>query len=271
MKRQIIWIVAVLTAMGMNAALRTPADALRIASDFVSNSAAVLQRSGPTAGQPGSNSKAVQQSEGQSYIADSAALYFAVNTSSGFVLVGADERLPEVLGYGDNGAFDPKNISPAMRFWLQCYEEELSYSEAVLQSEGRSYSASGPTTKRSAISPVAPLLTCKWNQNAPYNNYAPAYNETGGRCVTGCVATAMAQIMYFHKHPLQGNGSHSYLWVCTEPVGPTGTLSANFGQTAYRWDDMIDNYRNGSTAEQEDAVATLMYHCGVSINMVKYG
>ncbi len=261
MKRQIIWIVAVLTAMGMNAALRTPADALRIASDFVSNSEAVLQRSGPTAKR--SNS-AIDQSpitNHQLHIADSSAAYFAVNTESGFVLVGADERLPEVLGYGDNGAFDADNLSPEFRYWMQCYEEEM----AQIKAEDKQLTVSGP---RKAPSAISPLMTSKWNQSAPYNNYAPMYSETG-RCVTGCVATAMAQVMYYHKHPAQGTGSHSYLWICTEPEESTATatLSANFGQTTYRWSDMLDSYKGYATSEQEDAVATLMYHCGVSIDM----
>ena len=277
MKRNVFVIIALMGAVDFaSPALRTPEDALRIASDFVSNSAAVqqsegrsysvavLQRSGLTAKR--SNSKAIQP-EGQSYIADSSAAYFAVNTGSGFVLVGADERLPEVLGYGDNGAFDSKNISPAMRFLLQCYAEELSYSEAVLQSEGRSYNASGLTAKRSAISPVAPLLTCQWNQSKPFNNLAPSYNNTGGQCVSGCVATAMAQVMYYHKHPAQGTGSHSYLWTCTETPALSKTLSANFGNTTYDWANMLDSYKSSYTSAKAEAVATLMYHCGVAVEM----
>ena len=258
MKRNVFVIIALMGAVGFaSPALRTPEDALRIASDFVSNSEAVLQRSGPTAKR--SNSKAVQQSEGQSYIADSSAVYFAVNTSGGYVLVGAEECLPEVLGYGDNGAFDADNLSPEFRYWMQCYEEEM----AQIKAEDKQLTVSGP---RKAPSAISPLMTSKWNQGAPYNNYAPMYSETG-RCVTGCVATAMAQVMYYHRHPTTGTGSHSYLWICTDPVGPTATLSANFGQTTYRWSDMLDSYKGYATSEQEDAVATLMYHCGVSIDM----
>ena len=191
-------------------------------------------------------------------IADSSAIYLAVNTAPGYVLVGADERLPEVLGYSDHGAFDPQNMAPALRFWLQCYEEELGQI-SNLQSP-----ISNAPRARAAIEP---LCTSRWNQGDPYNTYAPYYNDQSGRCVTGCVATAMAQIMYFHKHPAQGTGSHSYLWVCTDPVGKSATLSANFGQTTYRWDRMLDSYRSGYTNEQMEAVATLMYHCGVSIDM----
>ena len=251
MKRLLMIGIALWAAIQLSAALRTPADALRIADEFMSVSA-----SGPSVKR--SISASGQSGKAGLVVADSSAIYLAVNTAPGYVLVGADDRLPEVLGYSDNGAFEPDHIAPALRFWLNSYEEELSN----MSSSSRTTSAS-----RKSLSPVEPLLTTKWNQGDPYNTFAPNYNDNGGRCVTGCVATAMAQIMAFHRHPAIGTGSHSYLWVCTDPVGKSATLSANFGQTAYRWDKMLDNYKSGYTNEQMEAVATLMYHCGVSIDM----
>ena len=254
--RKILMIVALFATVHICAALRTPSDALRIADEFVESSKVLKQRSAQTAQRSNSVSGLT--------IADSSAVYFAVNTANSFVLVGADDRLPEVLGYSDSGTFDPDNISPQMRYWLNSYEEELSnLKQRSAQTAQRSNSANG-------LSAVSPLMTSKWNQSSPYNNYAPAYNDEGSKCVTGCVATAMAQVMYYHKHPAKGTGSHSYLWVCVDPIGKSGTLSANFGSTTYKWSNMIDNYRTGYTTEQADAVATLMYHCGVSINM-SYG
>ena len=241
MKKHLLLLLTVWTALHLSAAIRSPQDALRIAAGF---------RSLPT-----SAMRKAQGDVNASLIVDSTKTYYAVNTTKGYVLVGADERMPEILGYSDNGSFEKENMAPSLRFWLACYAEELDEN------------GSSPMYSPQAISAIEPLMTCKWNQNTPYNNYAPTYNETGGRCVTGCVATAMAQVMYYHKYPSQGTGSHSYLWICTQPVGPTGTLSANFGQTTYHWENMLDSYRNGGTAEQEDAVATLMYHCGVSIDM----
>ena len=250
MKRLSIILTALVAAMQLPAALRTPADALRIADEFVEANG--VRRA------PGKSPITNQQSQ----IADSSALYLAVNTARGYVLVGADERLPEVLGYGE-APFDPDNISPAFRFWLSCYEEELAqmsnHQSSIINHQSRK-----------ALSAVSPLCTSTWNQGSPYNNYAPAYNESGSKSVTGCVATAMAQVMYYHKHPAKGLGSHSYLWIATDPVGQMGTLSANFGQTTYDWTNMLDSYRSGATSVQEDAVATLMYHCGVSVEM-NYG
>ena len=248
MKRLLIIGIALWAAVHLSAGIRTAADALRIAEDFMETSSPRIPRA------PGQSPITNHQSQ----IVAESDLYLAVNTAPGYVIVGADERLPEVLGYSDQGAFDPENMAPALRFWLQCYEEELDQI---------SNQKSKISNLKSQIAAVEPLCSSRWNQGDPYNTYAPYYNDQSGRCVTGCVATAMAQIMYFHKHPAQGTGSHSYLWVCTDPVGKSATLSANFGQTTYRWDRMLDTYKSGYTNEQMEAVATLMYHCGVSINM----
>ncbi len=238
----IVWIV-LLCSVHAVAALRSTDEALRIAAEFTMSS---------------SGMRASARDQQSATIAVQDAVYYAVNTRGGFVLVGADDRMPEVLGYSDSGEFDPQNIAPSLRYWLQCYVEEL---------EALSTQESAVRGQQSALKAVEPLMTSKWNQGSPYNSLAPYYNDNGGQCVTGCVATAMAQVMYYHKYPAQGTGSHSYYWICTEPVGKAATLSANFGSTTYQWGKMIDNYRSGYTPEQADAVATLMYHCGVSIEM----
>lgn len=244
MKRIIVIGLAVWTAISMSATMRSSEEALRIAGEFSKTNIRHMPGHSPVAGR-------------KSEIADSSSVYFAVNTADGFVLVGADDRLPEVLGYSESGSFEPDQMPPAMRYWFDCYAEEM---ESI-------NSQSSIRRQQASISAVAPLMASKWNQSAPYNNLAPAYNDEGSKCVTGCVATAMAQVMYYHKHPQTGTGSHSYLWVCTNPAGKSGTLSANFGNTTYDWVNMLDNYRTGYTATQADAVATLMYHCGVSIDM----
>jgi len=102
---------------------------------------------------------------------------------------------------------------------------------------------------------VGPLLTTTWNQWPYYNDFCPPGTPTG------CVATAMAQIMKYHNHPAQGTGSHSY------SHATYGTLSADFGATTYQWNNMPSSLTAGSTPEQKNAVATLMYHCGVAVEM----
>ena len=252
MKRLLIIGMALWAAVHLSAGIRTAADALRIAEDFMETS---VPRASRIPRAPSSPSSAGPM------IADSSAIYLAVNTSPGYVLVGADERLPQVLAYSDTVAFDPENISPEFQYWMTCYEEELNQiQQRTGLSAKRSISASGLTA-------IPPLCPSQWNQSAPYNKFAPMYNDKGGQCVTGCVATAMAQIMFTHRYPQYGTGSHSYLWVCTNPVGATATLSADFGQTVYQWENMLPSYKSGYTLAQADAVATLMYHCGVAVNM----
>lgn len=107
---------------------------------------------------------------------------------------------------------------------------------------------------------VQPLLTTEWGQTSPYNNLCPEYAD-GKRCKTSCVATAMAQIMRYHKYPTQGKGQKSIKW---EYGTRKATLSADFGATTYLWDDMLDNYRGQYTPTQADAVATIMYHLGIA-------
>lgn len=107
---------------------------------------------------------------------------------------------------------------------------------------------------------VAPLLMTEWGQNAPYNNLCPEYSP-GHRCKTSCVATAMAQIMRYHKYPAQGRGEKSIKW---SYGSLSATLTAAFGATTYRWDEMLDNYRGSYTQAQADAVATIMYHFGIA-------
>lgn len=115
---------------------------------------------------------------------------------------------------------------------------------------------------------VEPLVTTKWNQDAPFNNFAPEYtddNNNTQRCATGCAATAMAQIMKFHNWPEQGVGHYSY------EHQSFGTISSDFSEHVYDWTNMIDRYNNGEYSNvQADAVALLMKDCGVSLNM-NYG
>ena len=99
-----------------------------------------------------------------------------------------------------------------------------------------------------------------WGQGEPFNNKCPEIN--GERTVTGCVATAMSQIMYAHKYPTKGAGSHSYT---TETKKLN--VSANFGNTTYDWENMIPSYKGSYTTTQADAVATLMFHAGVAADM----
>ena len=179
------------------------------------------------------------------------AVYVFNSTDEGFVLVSAEDNARTVLGYSDEGIFDANNIPENMQFWLQMYADEMRREAKGerLEAEEEAY----PT--------IAPLLgETVWGQGEPFNNKCP---EIDGKCaVTGCVATAMSQIMYAHKYPTKGTGSHSYT---TETKKLK--VSANFGNTTYDWANMIPDYNKSYTSTQADAVATLMFHAGVAADM----
>ena len=176
---------------------------------------------------------------------------------SGFVVVAGDDRLPQVLGYGESGKFVADKLPIAMQDWMA----EMNREIAFLQSH--SGVAAHKPAKRAE--PIYPLMTTFWDQGWPYNMLCPTYNGNSERAVTGCVATAMAQIMNFHKWPLRGTGSHTYNCNVND-TDPT-TLSANFSESFYEWDKMLDVYNQDSSEESCYAVAKLMSDAGISIDM----
>ena len=186
--------------------------------------------------------------------------YFVFNngTDDGYVIVSGDDKAAPVLGYSDEGTFDVNNIPDGLQYWLDYYASEMSYLRAHPQ-------AGGITPRSELTTSVSPLLTTLWNQGAPYNDQCPTYS--GGRTVTGCVATATAQIMKHYNWPAQGSGSHTY--ECNVNKEGYQTLSADFNVT-YDWDNMLDDYSSSYTTVQANAVATLMYHLGVASEM-NYG
>lgn len=190
---------------------------------------------------------------------------------TGFVIVSADDRFRPIVGYSDEGTFDVQNMSPDLAFYLGKIIEARTSPNAVIisgtEEEWQSVASSGRMLSRNGGRGVNYLCTTKWNQDSPYNLYAPeASNGPGGRCYAGCVATAMSQIMKYWDYPVHGNGSHTYdaggWW---GPYYPN--LSANFGATTYDWKNMPIWINNGSPQVEIEAIATLMYHCGVAVNM----
>ncbi len=184
------------------------------------------------------------------------------DNGSGFVIVAADDRITPIIAYSDLGTVAGE-IPPSVDAWLQEYELQIEFligkfhdvpsrvSDSWLQ-----LSESGATTPQPlATTVVAPLLSTTWGQSPYYNNLCP----TG--TYTGCVATAMAQVMKYWNHPYVGEGQHSYTHVTY------GHLSADFKNTYYNWTSMPNTLTSSSSALQMNAVATLMYHCGVAVEM----
>ncbi len=186
--------------------------------------------------------------------------------TNGFVIVAGDDNVTPILGYSDEGTFDPNNMNKSVQKWLEGYKNEIRYTidnnisaTQEIQEEWTNYiNGSNQSASRAAAS-VNPLISTKWNQAPNENGLCPYDNTYNQRTVTGCPATAMAQIMKYWNYPAKGTGFHSY------NHQTYGTLSANFGSTTYQWGSMPNTLSSAN-----NAVATLMYHCGVAVEM-NYG
>ena len=210
------------------------------------------------------------------------AVFVFNSTDKGFVLVSAEDDARAVLGYSDEGTFDANHIPENMQFWLKMYADEMRrLGEEAIRREGAVSDRSekgdeekkairreakgerrlGDEAEEESYPTINPILgETVWGQGEPFNNKCPEIN--GERTVTGCVATALSQIMYVHKYPTKGTGSYSYT---TETKKLK--VSADFGSTTYDWANMIPDYTGSYTTTQADAVATLMFHAGVAAEM----
>ncbi len=143
--------------------------------------------------------------------------------------------------------------------------------DAYLQDE-KTFKTELTSDKYEPLEEFGPLLTTVWHQDDPYNLFCPT--GVNGRCVVGCGATAISQILAYHRWPMEGTGSYSYYWwgdySCEEydPL-PGCTLTADFSD-AYDWDNILDIYYGSETIEQKYAVAELCYEAGVAHDM-SYG
>lgn len=234
---------------------RTPQEAANIASQFISQShtTPVWRIQSASAATMENEPVELVYTQYQLDSATPAVFVFNHTRAEGFVLVSAEDNARAILGYSDHGHFDQTDIPENMQLWLQMYAEELAYT-AQLPKRVASY-----PSLNTQYPDIAPLLgDTQWGQGKPFNNMCPIID--GERSVTGCVATALSQIMYKHQYPLHGIGSHSYRL-------KNGTqLSVDFSQATYDWENMIPIYKS-YTQEQADAVAELMFHVGVACNM----
>lgn len=182
-------------------------------------------------------------------------VYIVGTGGQGYLVLSADDVAPAVLGYSDNGGFDPQNIPSNMQEWLNGYSDVIALAA---ERGGRVLQAPA----NPALKDIAPMVKTRWNQGEPYNILCPMQTINGQvyRTYTGCVATAMAQVLKTYEYPTQGFGSNSYTW-------NNQTLSFDFGNTTFDWANMTDIYNNNSTIEEEDAVAELMYACGIASYM----
>ena len=188
---------------------------------------------------------------------------YNVQDKAGFVMVSADDHAIPILAYAAQGEFEPDNMPANLKAWLSVYEKEISAlaeNDKAAAGEALPGWEVWPEADTRAPSAIVLLPTAEWDQTAPFNNLCP--QDGPERALAGCVATAMGIIMKYHQWPEKGTGSHSYTTQSLQI-----RLSADFN-VAYDWDNMPDEaYNRRWSAARQQAVATLIYHCGVAANM----
>ena len=177
----------------------------------------------------------------------------------GFAVVTSDDRYESVIGYSTSSYTD--TIPCGLKWWLEAVDNNMRTLESPTNKKAKT---------RASSSGAGPLLTTIWGQNRPFNDNCTFTNGNNHyQCVTGCVATAMAQVMNYYKFPERGTGSNSY--DITYNKSFTITFSEDFSQSVYDWVNMLDDYKsyyyNHTQDSKTKAVAKLMKDCGVSVNM----
>ena len=203
-----------------------------------------------------------------------AAAFYVFNTEDGFVIVSADDCETPIIGYSHEGRFDPNEVPVQMEAYLQDFVERIQYgienhieADELTARQWEMVKAIGRLNESKTASAVEPLLTEMWEQGCHYNELCPTFSKVPcGHAEVGCVAVAMGQIMHYWRYPNTGWGSHSYYHM----GNVNATLSADFGNTVYDWDHMPDSLTDDSSDIEVEAVATLLFHCGVSVDM-NYG
>ncbi len=208
------------------------------------------------------------------------ATFYTFNIGEGFVIVAGDDRARPILAYSDESTFDGDNLPPHVAFFLGEYSREMeavtascTSDESILRQWNQLVHNEISHTKTGEVV-VGPLLNNKWDQKQYYNSYCPTDSHgMGGHALVGCGALVMGQVMHYWRFPETGNGYHSY--TCNYAAygngyGDYGELFADFGSTSYNYAQMPEKLVGTSSNVQKIAVAKLLYHCGVAVDMV-YG
>ena len=213
------------------------------------------------------SAKAAPRMSVSSAVSPSATCYyvFANGEDKGFTIVSGDDRMPEVVGYSAQGTYDPDHLPANYVGFMKAYQETV---EALLKGDaqvsGGLAEARQWRAELASSAAVAPLLDgIKWDQREPYNNMCPLYEGTN-RSVTGCVATAMAQVMMYYQYPKELETTIKAYNTQTYGIQIPEISSG----ATYDWDNMLPDYsKSDYNSAQADAVAKLMYHCGAAVKM----
>lgn len=190
-------------------------------------------------------------------------LMYIFNADNGYVVISGDRRTVPILAYSHHQTYRETDVIPPVKMWLDHYQSQLRDMKAC-SSTATPYSAVWGRLRAGERSRsernVEPLIRSHWGQGKFYNYYCPKdFSGENDRVVTGCVATAMAQLIYYFRFPDTGIGSYSY----TDST--YGEQWADYGHTTFDYAAMCDN-----PTSINEAISTLMHHCGVGVDMV-YG
>ncbi len=194
--------------------------------------------------------------------------YYIFNNgeNKGFVIVSGDDRCYPILGYSDTGSFCEDNVPDNLAALLQQFSDQIALLDEPIATNLQEEQEGGvgvSHVSQAVKSAISPMLRSEWGQRAPFNNSCPiADTLTSERCPTGCVSTAMAQILYYYKDrnvkTLQNNID---AYTTSNGLAVSGSSK---GQKL-DWDNMLDVYVGTETAAQKKAVADLMFYCGSSL------
>ncbi len=278
MKKIFFGLAALMLSMTVLAERVSQEDAALVANNFmnVGNTVSGVQKA------PAKKmvlKKAATASENQYYVYENA-------NGEGWVMVAANDVVSPILAYSNTGTFRTDNQPVNVRTWLGKYDKFITKIEADGAAQDEEVAAEWSALKKGVRKAkgdavVGPLVKTTWDQDNPYWTLTPNGSGSIGKAYTGCVATAMAQVMNYWQWPKKGTGSHTYQPIMQldddgdgypdrDTIIYPGNLTANFGETTYDWDNMLNKYTNSATTAQKNAVATLMFHCGVSVEMM-YG
>ena len=259
MKKQFLLLLLMLSGLTAVAAPVTREAAQQLASDFVAKHHPRDSRR---------NIKAVSSRMALKPASNEAYYHvFNIGNDKGFVVVSGDDRTEAIIGYTDKGSFDDTQLPDNLKAWLSAYVEQMKWLEAHPDFANQAEASRAP---RRALtkSAIAPLIQTLWNQHEPFNNSCPDF-FTFGKALTGCVATAMSQLMYYHKWPAKlAKTIDSYTcetnWVGYGQITVDGISEG----LVFDWDNMLPDYSKvTATASQKEAVAKLVAVCGAAVHM----
>lgn len=247
-----------LCSICMNAQQRNESSAIQIAKEFFGQqgklpklSVVPMQKINAQVLKTVTSAPRVQERNASFYVVND-------NANNRFVVVSADERLDSILGYSDNSCFDISSMPDALFELFNGYNQQYEFLLANASSIHQR------TPLKSVTKAVEPLIKSQWGQSSPYNDQCPENLGLGdgSQCATGCVATAMAQVMNYYQYPSICKGYYSYYTESQHIF-----QSMDFNQLKFNWNNMLDVYNDNSTDEQNSEVAKLMHACGVSVSM----